>query len=71
MPVDTESSRAGIWVTRPSPMVRRLKRWRASPALMPICTIPMTNPPMRLMTVMMMPATASPLTNFDPPSIAP
>ena len=71
MPVDTDSSSAGICVTRPSPMVSRLNRCSDSPADMPICIIPMTKPPIRLMTVMMMPAIASPLTNFDPPSIAP
>ncbi len=71
MPVDTDSSSAGICVTRPSPTVSRLNRSMASPADMPICIMPIANPPTRLMTVMTMPAIASPLTNFDPPSIAP
>jgi hypothetical protein len=71
MPLETESSSAGIWVTRPSPMVSRLNRSTASAGAMPIWTTPMMMPPTRLMTVMMMPAMASPLTNFDPPSIAP
>ncbi len=70
-PVETDISSAGIWVTRPSPMVSRLNRLIASPALMPICSMPTANPPSRLMTVMMMPAIASPLTNFEPPSMAP
>ena len=35
------------------------------------CTTPMISPPTMLMTVMMMPAMASPLTNFMAPSIAP
>lgn len=71
MPVATESSSAGICVTRPSPIVSRLNRSSASAGDMPICIMPMTKPPMRLMTVMTMPAIASPLTNFEPPSIAP
>ena len=71
MPVDTDSSRAGIWVTSPSPTDRRLKRCSDSPAVIFIWTMPMMKPPARLMTVMMMPAMASPLTNFEPPSIAP
>ncbi len=71
MPVDTDSSRAGIWVTRPSPMVSRLNRSSDSVTDRPIWTMPMTNPPMRLISVMMMPAIASPLTNFEPPSMAP
>ena len=71
MPVDTESSSAGICVTRPSPTVRRLNFSMASPADSPICIMPMANPPTRLMTVMTMPAIASPLTNLEPPSMAP
>ena len=34
-------------------------------------TMPTAKPPMRLMSVMMMAAIASPLTNFEAPSIAP
>ncbi len=37
----------------------------------PWLTTPMTNPPSRLMTTITMPAMASPLTNFEAPSIAP
>ena len=38
---------------------------------MPCCTTPITMPPSRLMPVIRMPAIASPLTNFEAPSIAP
>ena len=70
-PVDTDISSAGIWVTRPSPMVSSEKRSSDSPGLIPICSMPMPKPPSRLTTVMMIPAIASPLTNLEPPSMAP
>ena len=71
MPVATEISSAGICAHRPSPMVSSEKCWPASPNGMPCCTTPMTMPPIRLMPVIRMPAIASPLTNFEAPSIAP
>ena len=43
----------------------------ASPIGMPCCMTPMMKPPMRLTMVMMIAAIASPLTNFEAPSIAP
>ena len=43
----------------------------ASPADIPFWAIPITKPPSRLTSVMMMAAIASPLTNFEAPSIAP
>ena len=44
---------------------------RPRPGAMPCCMTPIAKPPMRLISVMMMPAIASPLTNFEAPSIAP
>ena len=70
-PVATESSSAGIWETRPSPTESRLYVVTASPNGMPSCPTPIANPPIRLTRVMMIAAIASPLTNFDAPSIAP
>jgi hypothetical protein len=70
-PLATEMSSAGICETRPSPTVSRLYVVAASPGAMPRCTTPIMKPPSRLMIVMMMPAMASPLTNFEAPSIAP
>jgi hypothetical protein len=71
MPVATEISSAGIWAHRPSPTVSSEKVWAASPNGMPCCMTPMTMPPMRLMPVIRIPAIASPLTNFEAPSMAP
>ena len=71
MPVATEISSAGIWAHRPSPIDSSEKCWPASPNDMPIWTTPMMMPPSRLMPVIRMPAIASPLTNFEAPSIAP
>ena len=71
MPVATEMSSAGICAARPSPTVSSEKCWAASPNGMPCWATPMMMPPMRLIAVMMMPAIASPLTNFEAPSIAP
>jgi hypothetical protein len=70
-PVATLISSAGTWLTRPSPMLSSAYLLIDSAGPRPCCTIPMTNPPMRLIITMTMPATASPLTNFDEPSIAP
>ncbi len=71
MPVATEISSAGIWAQRPSPIDSSEKWWPASANGMPCWTTPMTMPPSRLMAVIRMPAIASPLTNFEAPSIAP
>ena len=71
MPVATEISSAGICAHRPSPTDSSEKCWPASPSGMPSCTTPMTMPPIRLIAVISMPAMASPLTNFEAPSIAP
>ncbi len=61
----------GIWLTRPSPMVRIEKVVRDWPALMFIIVMPMMKPAAMLMAVMISPAMASPLTNLLAPSMAP
>ena len=71
MPVAVEISSAGICATRPSPIVSSEKWWIASENDMRCCITPTTMPPMRLIATMITPATASPLTNFEAPSIAP
>jgi hypothetical protein len=71
MPVATEMSRAGIWAARPSPTVSSEKCEAASPNGIPCCMTPTMIPPTRLIMTMSTAATASPLTNFDAPSIAP
>ncbi len=70
-PVATESSSAGIWETRPSPTDSRLYVEMASPNGMPFCATPTAKPPIRLTRVITIAAMASPLTNFEAPSIAP
>ena len=69
--VATEISSAGICAHRPSPIDSSEKWWPASENGIPIWTTPMMMPPSRLMPVIRMPAIASPLTNFEAPSIAP
>ena len=66
-----EMMRAGIWETRPSPMESRVNFCRDSASVMPIWKTPMAKPPSTLTRVMRMPATASPRTNLEAPSIAP
>jgi hypothetical protein len=62
---------AGIWLTRPSPMVSSAKRCAASPIDMPSWVVPTMMPPVILTKMMISPAMASPLTNFFAPSSAP
>ena len=71
MPVAIEISRAGIWAARPSPTVSSEKWCAASPNERCCIATPMAMPPTRLISVMMTAAIASPLTNFEAPSIAP
>ena len=70
-PVAVEIRSAGICAARPSPTVRMLKVWSASENVRPCCSIPITMPAKRLTATMIRPATASPRTNFEAPSIAP
>ncbi len=71
MPVATEISSAGIWAARPSPTVSSEKCWIAWLNGMCCCSTPTTIPPIRLIAVISTAAIASPLTNFEAPSIAP
>ncbi len=70
-PADMAASRAGICITMPSPMVRMEYFWTAAPKSMPFCNMPTARPPSRLITTMMIPAMASPFTNFIAPSRLP
>ncbi len=71
MPVATEISSAGICAARPSPTVSSEKWAAASENGIPCCIVPTMIPPTRLMMTMRTAAIASPLTNFEAPSIAP
>ena len=71
MPAAVETMRAGTCVTRPSPMVSRVKVCDAAAKDMPCWATPMMMPPMMLMPTIKSPAIASPRTNFEAPSIAP
>jgi hypothetical protein len=71
MPVPTEISSAGICAHRPSPTDSSEKCWLASVNGMPCWTTPMMMPPTRLISVIRIAAIASPLMNFEAPSIAP
>ena len=71
MPVATEMSSAGIWAHKPPPTLSSEKWLMASLIGMPCWTTPTTMPPIRLIAVMSTAAIASPLTNFEAPSIAP
>ena len=70
-PAASETIRAGIWVTRPSPTDSVVNTVAASAGDMPWRVTPMTMPPNTLTAVMMMPAMASPRTNLEAPSMAP
>ncbi len=71
MPAATEINSAGICAASPSPTVSSEYFWVASLKPRFICSMPTTIPPMRLIAVMMSAAIASPLTNFEAPSMAP
>ena len=51
IPVDSEINREGIWLTRPSPIVRIAYLFRALVISMPCLVIPMMIPPTILMVV--------------------
>src|SRR6478735_4012782 len=70
-PAASETIRAGTWVTRPSPTDSFVKTSAAFASDRPWCVTPMMMPPKMLMAVMIRPATASPRTNFEAPSMAP
>ncbi len=71
IPVAIEMMSAGSCVAMPSPIVSSVKRWSASLQSMPICMTPTIQPAITSISRMMMPAIASPFTNFEAPSIAP
>lgn len=71
MPVATEMSSAGICAHRPSPTLSKENRLAASAKGSPCWSTPMMMPPIRLIITISTPATASPFTNFEAPSIAP
>ena len=71
IPAAVEMMSAGIWATKPSPMVSDAKVESALPNSMSCCKTPISNPPMRLITKIMMPAIASPRTNLEAPSMEP
>ena len=71
MPVATEISSAGIWAASPSPTVSIEYWWVAAAEARPCCSMPTTIPPIRLTNVIITAAIASPLTNFEAPSMAP
>ncbi|MPN33269.1 hypothetical protein SDC9_180754 [bioreactor metagenome] len=70
-PAAIEMIRAGIWLTRPSPMVMIVYDEAAWPIGTLCWTTPIRMPPMMLMATMIRPATASPRTNLLAPSMAP
>ncbi len=71
-PAASEIRNAGTWLTRPSPMVSLVKTARRRGASdMPAWITPMNRPPTMLISVITMPAMASPRTNLLAPSIAP
>ncbi|OQA13177.1 MAG: hypothetical protein BWY62_01420 [Firmicutes bacterium ADurb.Bin356] len=75
MPADVETKSAGSCETSPSPTaasaytVTTLSRGIGAPVPMP--SAPIIIPPTMFMTVIIMPTIASPLINFEAPSIAP
>ena len=71
IPVESEISREGIWLTRPSPMVRIAYLFRAAVISIPCLVIPIIIPPTILIVVIRRPATASPFTYFTAPSMEP
>ncbi|EDT37166.1 hypothetical protein BamMEX5DRAFT_7058 [Burkholderia ambifaria MEX-5] len=71
IPVATEITSAGTCVTMPSPIVSSVNVRTASANGMPIWATPTAHPPRMSMSRIMMPATASPLTNLLAPSIEP
>ena len=71
IPVESDIISDGIWLTSPSPIVRSAYLLSASCMLNPPNIIPIIIPPMRLITVMIRPAVASPLTYLVAPSMAP
>ena len=70
-PVAADIKSAGSWETRPSPTVNLVKVDNASIKSICCCHIPIIKPPTMFITVIIIPAVASPLTNFEAPSMVP
>jgi len=71
IPEDVEIISAGIWLTKPSPMVNMVYVLMASSKGLPSIATPKIKPPTIFRAVIIRPAMASPLTNFEAPSIEP
>ena len=71
IPVARDIRRDGIELTNPSPIVRIVYLFKASPTGIPCITTPITIPPTKLIIVIIRPAVASPLTYFTAPSMEP
>ena len=71
IPVERDISKDGICETSPSPIVSRPNFCIASFASSPWNITPIMVPPTRLISVIIIPAAASPFTYFVAPSIAP
>jgi len=71
MAAAADSSSAGIWPTRPSPIVSSAYTRNASASGRSCISAPMATPPIRLMIRIRIDAMASPRTNLEAPSIAP
>ena len=70
-PAAIEMTNAANWLTRPSPIVSLVKTSSDSAIVHPFSNTPTAKPPTMLISVMMIPAMASPRTNLAAPSIAP
>ena len=71
IPVATDMSSAGIWDTRPSPMVEVVYICMISVMLPCLFIVPTRMPPIKLISVIMIEIMASPFTNFVAPSMEP
>jgi hypothetical protein len=69
--VDKEIKREGIWLTKPSPIVRIIYLFAAAPKSIFWRRTPMAIPPTILTNVIISPAVASPFTYFTAPSMEP
>ena len=71
IPVESEIRREGIWLTRPSPIVKITYLFSAAVISIFCRSTPMAIPPMTLTAVIIRPAVASPFTYFTAPSMDP
>ena len=71
IPAEIAINSEGTCAARPSPMVNIVYFETASAAGIPFNRTPIIKPPTMFMTVIIIPAMVSPLTNFIAPSIEP